>query len=224
MQAKRKLQQEARRLRQEGLSINEIVARLDVAKSSVSIWVRDIKLDDEQRGKLHKRRSQFGLHNRGSGVNRERGLKVRQTYQQAGRERARQNCALHLAGCMLYWAEGAKGRNGVYFTNSDANMIMFFTRFLREEFHIQDHEVALRIHCHTYDEQEISRIERFWCDLLNLPTSCVKKTYIKAGSDSRNNRLANGVCDLRVHRTEIVQHIFGAIQEYAGFENPAWLF
>jgi len=32
------------------------------------------------------------------------------------------------------------------------------------------------------------------------------------------------VCALTVARsTPIVQHIFGAIQEYGGFEEPAWL-
>lgn len=224
MRAKRELQQEARQLRGEGHSVKEIVDILGVAKSSVSIWVRDIKLSDKQKVDLRQRRGQFGERNHGSRANREHGLQVRQMYQQAGRERARQNGALHLAGCMLYWAEGAKGRNGVYFVNSDPNMIVFFMRFLREEFRIQNHEVAVRIHCHTHDEQEIKRIEHYWCDLLNLSLSCVKKTYIKDSTGARQNRLENGVCDIRVHSTEIVQHIFGAIQEYAGFDHPAWLF
>ena len=28
---------------------------------------------------------------------------------------------------------------------------------------------------------------------------------------------------LAVHDTQLVQHIYGAIQEYAGFEEPRWL-
>ena len=39
-----------------------------------------------------------------------------------------------MAGCMLYWAEGAKERNVVKFANSDAAMVRFFVRFLREGF------------------------------------------------------------------------------------------
>ena len=34
------------------------------------------------------------------------------------------------AGCMLYWAEGARSRNAVIFANSDLNMVRFFRRFL----------------------------------------------------------------------------------------------
>jgi hypothetical protein len=37
------------------------------------------------------------------------------------------------------------------------------------------------------------------------------------------NKLPYGVCSLVVHSTWMVQHIYGAIQEYAGFEEPAWL-
>ena len=36
--------------------------------------------------------------------------------------------------------------------------------------------------------------------------------------------LPYGVCTLRAKKsTPIVQHIYGAIQEYAGFEQPKWL-
>jgi hypothetical protein len=32
-----------------------------------------------------------------------------------------------------------------------------------------------------------------------------------------------GVCTIRVNSTRVVQHIFGAIQEYGGLDEPAWL-
>ena len=47
-----------------------------------------------------------------------------------------------------------------------------------------------------------------------LPTS---------SSGLKKNRLPYGVCTLNVHSTELVQHIYGATQEYAGFEEPRWL-
>lgn len=218
------LQEAARRLRSEGKSIKEIVSVLGVAKSSVSVWVRDIEMTDEQKANLHLRRSQLGDQNLGSKTNHERALKARDLAQQAGRERAQEIRPLHMMGCMLYWAEGAKARNGIYFVNSDPNMILLFMRFLREELGVADLDIAVRIHCHTHDAQEIQRIEEYWIALTALTFSNLKKTYIKTGSTSRKNILENGVCDIRVHRTDLVQHIFGAIQEYGNFENPAWLF
>ena len=56
----------------------------------------------------------------------------RVTYQARGRETARGGDLLHLAGCMLDWAEGSKGRNQLRFSNSDPEMIRFFVRFLQE--------------------------------------------------------------------------------------------
>jgi transposase-like protein len=47
--------------------------------------------------------------------------------------------------------------------------------------------------------------------------------YSKYSQKKRTNRLPYGTCRVSVSRTAIVQHIFGAIQEYAGFERPEWL-
>ncbi len=131
---------------------------------------------------------------------------------------------LHAIACMLYWAEGAKKRNIVYFVNSDPHMLNLFMRFLREETTVEDSAIRIHIHCHTHDPLEIERIERYWLDLLDLPNSCLRKTQIKKGSTTRKNRLEHGVCGIRVNSTELAQQIYGAIQEYGGFENPDWLF
>ena len=40
---------------------------------------------------------------------------------------------------------------------------------------------------------------------------------------SRGHKLPYGVATLKVHDTRVVQHVFGAIQEYGGFDEPAWL-
>jgi hypothetical protein len=37
------------------------------------------------------------------------------------------------------------------------------------------------------------------------------------------NKLPYGTCKLVVNNTEIVQTIYGSIQEFAGFNRPHWL-
>lgn len=45
-----------------------------------------------------------------------------------------------------------------------------------------------------------------------------------SSSGRKRNKLPYGVCTLQVRRsTRLVQHIYGAIQEYAAFDEPAWL-
>jgi hypothetical protein len=70
-------------------------------------------------------------------------------------------------------------------------------------------------------------IEQFWLDTLELPRSCLRKSmvnvYSKYSQRKRRGRLPYGTCKLVVCDTTVVQSIYGAIQEYAGFDRPAWL-
>jgi len=219
---------EARRLRIErGLSIKDIARRLGVSQSSVSVWVRDIELTPEQHRRLHEAN---GLHYRQLLARdaliaryRERRLAA----QAEGRRFARAGDAFHAAGCMLYWGEGDKTRNGVKITNSDPEVLHFFTRFLRTYFEVPDD--TIRVTCNLFADHRARQheIEQFWLEQLELPRTSLNRsivnTYSKYSEKKRRNRLPYGTCRVVVSRTAIVQHIFGAIQEYGGFERPEWL-
>lgn len=123
----------ARSLRiEQGRSVKEIARELAVSTSTVSRWVRDVALTSEQQAALR-------AHGRGDRVaagrtNRERARGRRAAWQEEARARASDKPAIHMAGCMLFWAEGSCSRNSVYFTNSDPAMVRFFL--------VQAHETA----------------------------------------------------------------------------------
>ena len=221
---KRLTREQARQLRQEGHAITDIALQLNVSKGSVSNWCRNIKLTESQKAVLQSRRKHWGRQNKGAQVNRDKAKEQRILYQQQGRERAKERRPLHMMGCMLYWAEGAKQKNIIHFVNSDAHMMKLFMRFLREEMKVSTDLISLQLHCHTSDENKQEQMKTFWSKLLQLPLDCFQKVQVKKGSDSRKNRLENGICAIRLSRTEYVMHIFGAIQQYCGFDNPEWLF
>jgi transposase len=102
-------QEEARRLRHEGMSVRRIAKQLDVSPASVSLWVRDIVLSDEQRTSLKEAQHKFrpGPH-KGSETNMLKHREIRRSYQAEGRAKALERDPLHIAGCMLFWAEGKK--------------------------------------------------------------------------------------------------------------------
>jgi hypothetical protein len=129
---------------------------------------------------------------------------------------------------MLYWAEGAKRRNEVCFVNSDREMVKLFVRFLRECLHVTSDMITLRLNVYLTNGLGIREIEDHWLWALGLPRSSLRKHTINhrptSSSGKKRNRLPYGVCTIRVRRsTSNVQHIFGAIQESAGFEEPRWL-
>ena len=96
----------ARKLRNKGLSLNEIIKKTGFAKGSVSVWVRDIQLTPEQKKILSLK-----------GLTKESIEKRRAT--RLGRENARRQIIidaakkeihnlsekeLKLIGIILYWA------------------------------------------------------------------------------------------------------------------------
>lgn len=219
---------EARRLRgQEGLSVRQISHRLGVSKASVSIWVRDVELTAEQHERLRAQNPRYGAQNLGAATNARMARLARIAWQEEGRRMARSHGADFAAGCMLYWAEGTKTRNAAQLSNSDPEVLRFFVAFLRKYFRVDDSE--LRVTCNLFADHvdDQARIEQFWLSLLGLPPECLRKStvnvYSKYSQKKRKNMLPYGTCRVSVHRTWVVQTIFGAIQEYGGFDRPEWL-
>jgi transcriptional regulator with XRE-family HTH domain len=216
----------ARELRaREGLSINVIASRLGVAQATVSLWVRDIELTPEQQGVMMASayRRQSAARERTAAKRR----RARLAYQEAGRDLARRGDVLHAAGCMLYWAEGDKGRNQARLSNSDPDLLRFFVEFLRRYFDVEDDDI--RVTCHLFaDHVEKQRdIEAFWLETLGLTERSLCKSFVNvysvASKKKRVNLLPYGTCRVSVSRTSVVQSIYGSIQQYGSFERPEWL-
>jgi len=205
------------------MSVKDIASQLGVTKSSVSVWVRDIELSDEQNAILKDKYHHYEAKIRGSRANYEKALRQRLTYQQEGRAKATEGDPMHLAGCMLYWAEGTKTRTSLKLANSDPDMISFFAKFLRESLHVSDEKININIACYTNNGVSVGEIENYWLSLLTLQRPCLKKTIVNTppiSSKQRGRKLLYGVCTLSVYSTQLVQHVLGAIQEYIGIDKP----
>jgi hypothetical protein len=207
------------------MSMKAIAAEVGASLSSVSRWVRDVELTDEQRTTLELRA--FNGQVKGRAVNSAIRRRVRLLAQEEGRHLAQRREVLHVAGCMLYWAEGSKDRNQIRFTNSDPEMAKFFVKFLRAYFNLGDTDIKITCNLFADHVARQREIEQVWLDALHLPRASLCKStvnvYSKYSKKKRVNKLPYGTCRVVVSRTRIVQSIFGSIQEYAGFERPAWL-
>jgi transposase-like protein len=220
---------EAVRLRRElGLPIKEIARRVGVARSSVSIWVRDVPLTHAQLEALRERNPAYSNQLRGASRNAEIARARRRAFQEEGRLLARRGDPRHVAGVMLYWAEGDKcSRNTARVSNSDPELVRYFVAFVRTTFSVPNDR--LRLTCHLFADhlERQSAIEQFWLDTLELPRSCLRTSivnvYSKYSQKKRRNKLPHGTARLTVSSVRIVQSIYGAIQEYGGFERPEWL-
>lgn len=212
------------------MPFKRIAAALGISVGSAHLWTKDLELTPEQKawnlrrpgGPLNADRIRRAAASWSARCRRERAA-----CQEDGREAARAGDPLHHAGCMLYWAEGAKARHVVQFSNSDPRMILLFRRFLTDALAVEVDEILFSINVYTGNGLTIEEIEAYWLNLLGLPRSSVRKHMLNhmptSSSGRAKNKLPYGVCSLKVNSTWMLQHIYGAIQEYAGFDEPAWL-
>ncbi|MCI0709308.1 MAG: hypothetical protein L0154_04015, partial [Chloroflexi bacterium] len=165
---KRDKREEARSLRRQGISIIVIARQLKAPKSSVSTWCRDIQLTPEQEAALQHSDARRKAQVKGAGANVAIHREKRRRYQEQGRQKACEGDPLHLAGCMLYWAEGSKRRNMVEFVNSDPEMMVLFNRFLREALSVDKEKIKFSIRCYMGNGVPLTEIEDYWSTLLDI--------------------------------------------------------
>ena len=218
----------ARTLRAEqGLPVKEIARRVGVSVSSVSLWVRDVPLSAEQEAVLEARNPVRNGQMRGARNNSARCRTLRRDAQAHGRAMARTRDADFVAGCMLYWAEGAKRRNQVCLCNSDADMLAAFVCFLRCFYDVPDDRVTFSVNCFLNNGLSLPEIEDWWLGRLDLPRSSVRAAAINrpssASQQKKHRVLVYGTARVAVHSTFVVQSIYGGIQEIAGIDRPEWL-
>ena len=126
--AKDDLRETAVAMRKEGRSYREIREVVGVSKSTLSLWLRDVPLSEDQRQALALR-SPEGATRRAVAI-RASAAQRRTTIESEARAQIAclSESELFVAGVVAYWAEGAKNkpwRTGarVSFLNSDPGMI-----------------------------------------------------------------------------------------------------
>jgi transposase-like protein len=227
---KAKEREEARRLRtEEGLSVGEIATRLGVSKGTSSLWLRDIELTDEQKVRLAERgHGQNEGQIRGSLSIKEQAKSRREDYQQTGREMAKRfGFGDYRVFCALYWAEGNKSRCCVGMSNTDPDMLRIFVKVLREVFESKDDDFGVSVMAHLGNGLTAEQIRDYWLNMLGLPEKCFKRFNLKSkyypAQNKKHKRHVYGCCSVRIGSTEIVQTIYGSIQEFFGIDRPEWL-
>jgi predicted transcriptional regulator len=229
MKAKIEELKKSRELRQQGHSVREIAKILNVSKGSVSAWVRDVQLTEEQQSAIFlkwKEHSLAGSFVAGK-LNKAKYMELRNSYQKEGRELARLKDPDFFAGCMLYWGEGTKNRNKCQITNSDPNLLLYFIGFLKRFFNVKNEDIRIGCHYYTCNGLNSFEVEQHWIKQLGLPKFCFVKTstnhLLRTSGKKRQERTKYGVVKVNVHNVRIVQMIYGAIQEIASFKNKEWV-
>lgn len=191
-------------LRRKGLSYKEILSKLKVSKSSLSVWLRDAPLTESEKRYLRKRkdknislgriRAATALHKRR--LDREKIILIE----------AKEEFSRYIkepffgAGISLYWAEGAKRTPMLSFTNSDYEMIILFCLWLERYIHVTRKEIVARLYIHKPYAHE--NLELFWSKHSHIPMENFKRTIYKPTNLGVKKRPEYKGC-LRIHLTKV---------------------
>ncbi len=194
---------EAVELRKRGLSYQEILSKVRVSKSTLSLWLREVPLSQAQASKLLMGRDKSRM----AAAKWKHDDRIRRTellFQEGKNEVPfLVKDPLFIAGLALYWAEGSKDpTESVKFANSDPNMIVLIMRWFREVCKIP--ESKFRIHMHIHNLHMRDDVENFWSELTSVPRKQFSKTYIKKSTlGFRRNVLYNGTCTIAVNSKQL---------------------
>lgn len=180
-------------LRREGKSYSQIQQMLDVSRSSLSLWLRDVALTDEQQRVLDLRRKEPSLRRAAS----LRALRIART--EFIRSQARSEIGeltsrqLFIAGVVAYWAEGEKAKpwrptgERVSFINSDPTMIRLFLEWTKL-LGIGKDDLILRISIH--EKADVSAALAFWSNIVGVSSESFKPASLKRHNPStvRHNK------------------------------------
>lgn len=194
------------KLRKEGKTYSEILLSVPVAKSTLSLWLREVGLAKKQRQRISilKRVAQK------RGAESRRSQRIQATnhiYNLAGKEIGRiSDREKWLIGIILYWAEGSKQKEwnisqSLQFTNSDPLMISFYLKWLTECMKIRKKDIVLSLAIHENNKHRMKEVINFWETLTGRSPLFSDKVYFKRHKPGsyRHNKGENYYGTVRVY-------------------------
>jgi len=210
-------------LRKKGKTYGEIAEMLNLPKSTVAWWLRDVKISKSLQKQIleksrEKWRKNITAYNKVYAKIRSReATRIREKYKEKAAKEIKNLSKkdLKLIGSALYWAEGnTKNRHCIRFSNSDPLMIKAMIRFLREVCKIPDEKIKARIHLYPGINQQ--KTTNYWKKITRLPKRNFHPPQIQVSRASKGKRPRNtlpyGTLHLRAGNTEITCKVKGWIE------------
>ncbi len=179
--AKDDMRETAVAMRKEGRSYREIQAEVGVAKSTLSLWLRDVPLTEEQQRALDLRGPAATRKN--AQAARANATRRRATVQAEAAAQISQlsESELFVAGVVAYWAEGSKNKpwrfgQGTVFINSDPGLIQLFLRWLAL---VGIDRERLRFRLMIHESADVPAALDYWSTVVDAPAGAFGRTQLK---------------------------------------------
>ncbi len=211
------IKNKAIQLRRRGLSILVIADKLQIAKSTISLWVRDVPLPPELRDKLQQ--NFIDGRAKGSAIGKAKRAIVQENVTIATSlditQLPKTKSFSRLVAALLYWCEGGKQNlsSGINFSNSDPALMKTFITALRQGFNLDESKFRVLLHLHEYHDE--GKQQAFWSEVTGIPISQFQKTYLKPHTGKRKHLNYEGCASLRYYNAGIVKNLIILYSQFA---------
>ena len=183
MIAKQEEREKAIKLRRQGLSYREILEQIPVAKSSLSLWLKSVKLATSQYQRLTDKKRASALR----GAMKRNDTRIAFTKEIKDKARVEigklSKRELWLVGIALYWAEGSKEKephgSQVVFSNSDSRMVKLYLTWLLEIIELSKEQIYFVIYLHENNRHRLEEVRDYWQLKTGFPKESFKYTFFK---------------------------------------------
>lgn len=204
------LKQKAIRMRKTGWSIPQISKKLDIAKSTASLWVSKIPLPQNILDQIKDKEL----------IGREKGLAVMKARRYLAQMQIQDGAdkfikklkllndknILKLLASVIFWCEGNKRRtSGLQLTNSDPKLIQVFLHAIRRAFDIDESKFRALIHLHEYHNKQEQH--NFWSTVTSIPLNQFTKPYLKPHTGIRKRDDYQGCISIRYNDAKIAKQL-----------------
>lgn len=184
MVGKYREKEKALKLRKNGYSYSEILTQVNISKTTLSGWLRNIKITSTQLERLRLKNADA----RKLGSIALRNNRIKKTEKIIKKAKAEiKNISiddLKVVGTVLYWAEGSKQNENrpskeLIFTNSDPKMIRVYLLWLNKCLLVKSNNIKFEIYIHETYNKTPDELSKYWSKVTNFPKNMLCKIYFK---------------------------------------------
>ena len=177
-------------LRKKGLSYSDIQNSINVPRSTIAYWLKDIELLNEQAEKLKAKRSAVAKSNsekRVARILRETEDIKHSSAKEIGGITKRE---LWLMGIILYWKFGNQSdlKKGLHFTSSDSELVKLFLKWLTDIGKIRDEEMAFDIFLPKNQKNDTEKSMSYWSKVTGFSRGYFSRAYLYKAGKAKKSR------------------------------------
>ncbi|MES2023592.1 MAG: hypothetical protein V4439_02825 [Patescibacteria group bacterium] len=185
------------KLRKNGQTYSEILKVIPVAKSTLSLWLREVGISEMHKQSFSAKKRLSAMRG-GQAKKKQRIEKQNKIISKAKSEITGVSLKeLFLIGAVLYWAEGAKEKeyhpgSQLQFSNMDTRMIQVFLVWLLKVCKISKNMIVFNIFLHKSQEHRLEEVKKYWAGITGFSKDKFDTVYWKKNKLSKTSRKNTG--------------------------------